>query len=211
MVKSASNQVLLTQDYTTDPSGTILSMSYTPTENFGGTYAGELFVSYDPCGNLSLLTNATGSPALSASYNSATGIRNAIWNPDEIELPIFNGAKGGDFTLPKPWAGEEIVFPRQPGIIKDITDGYTVTVTPDGTGVTSCSPCDEVGLCGSDEGRERTCINRCFAHGGWDALASSKNPDLMNFGKPITTPPGDGSTCGWTDAYRRVTNFLSII
>ena len=47
-MKSASNQVLLTQDYTTDPSGTILSMSYTPTENFGGTYTGELFVSYDP-------------------------------------------------------------------------------------------------------------------------------------------------------------------
>jgi len=77
-------------------------MSYTPTENFEGTYTGELFVSYDPCGNLSLLTNATGSPALSASYNSATGIRNAIWNPDEIEIPIFIGGKGGNLTIKDP-------------------------------------------------------------------------------------------------------------
>ena len=101
-MKSAGNQVLLTQDYTTDSSGNILSMSYTPTENFEGTYTGELFVSYDPCGNLSLLTNATGSPALSASYNSATGIRNAIWNPDEIEIPIFIGGKGGNLTIKDP-------------------------------------------------------------------------------------------------------------
>jgi uncharacterized protein RhaS with RHS repeats len=84
VVKDPYNQTLLTQDYTVSTDGTILSMTYTPT-GLGGAFVGELYVAYDPCGNLALMTDASGDPVASYAYDRGTRGITDVYNPSGIE------------------------------------------------------------------------------------------------------------------------------
>ncbi len=77
----------LTQDYTTDPKGRILSMTHTP-QGGGQGFSGELFFHYDNYGYLSLLTSDTGGPQASFQYDPVTKMLLNSWNPQNIEIPI---------------------------------------------------------------------------------------------------------------------------
>jgi len=75
------NNGALTQNFTTDPRGRILSMSYT-----SATYSGELYFHYDALGNTTLLTDASANPKASFQYDLHTGRLMSSWNPDGIEV-----------------------------------------------------------------------------------------------------------------------------
>ena len=109
IVKDASNNTILTQDYTTDPSGKILSMTYTPTQNFGGSYTGELYFHYDNYGNTALLTDNTGTPKASYEYDLHSGEVINEWNVLGIVNPFTYGGGNQEITIPEPWTGGGIV------------------------------------------------------------------------------------------------------
>ena len=75
------NNGALTQNFTTDPRGRILSMSYT-----SAAYSGELYFHYDAFGNTTLLTDANANPKASFQYDLHTGRLMSSWNPDGIEV-----------------------------------------------------------------------------------------------------------------------------
>jgi hypothetical protein len=108
-VKDASNITILTQDYTTDPFGKILSMTYTPTQNFGGSYTGELYFHYDNYGNTVLLTDGTGTPKASYEYDLHSGEKINEWNVLGIINPYTYGGGNQEITIPEPWTGGGIV------------------------------------------------------------------------------------------------------
>ena len=91
--KTVNGQTALTQDFTTDPNGTILSMTYsTPGEG----YDGELYFHYDHLGNTTLLTNTDGDPVASFQYDLHSGKIVNEWNENNLEVINLNeGREGG--------------------------------------------------------------------------------------------------------------------
>ena len=79
-VRSTSPSI--TEDFTVDPSGRILSMTYTEA---GGFYNGEYFFYYDNFGNTVLLTNSSGEAKYSARYDLQNGKMVEEWNPNGLE------------------------------------------------------------------------------------------------------------------------------
>lgn len=64
----------LTQDFTTDPQGRILSMTYTEDDAEEGVN-GEYYFHYDNLGNTVLLTDEDGVPKYTALYDISNGKR----------------------------------------------------------------------------------------------------------------------------------------
>jgi len=205
MVKDPYNQTLLTQDYTVSTDGTILSMTYTPTPNFGGSVtAGEFTFHYDACGNMVLMTNSSGDPQLSYDIDRATnGIVNT-YNPGNMENIIGIGGRRGQLTIPG-FGDDDMTLPIQrPGQFAVIGDngqagsGWIQDVDSSGSSPGITGPCGEVGMCGKSYSELlQTCINRCFALGGWDGIKD--NDKLMDFSTTITTPLPYGASCDYTD------------
>jgi hypothetical protein len=155
VVKDPYNQTLLTQDYTVSTDGTILSMTYTPTPNFGGSVAaGEFTFNYDACGNMVLMTNSSGDPQLSYDIDRATnGIVNT-YNPGNMENIIGIGGKRGQLTIPG-FGDDDMTLPIQrPGQFAVIGDngqagsGWFQDVDSSGSSPGITGPCGEVGMCG---------------------------------------------------------------
>jgi len=82
-VKTVNGIPVITQDFTTDPQGRILSMTYDTT---GEGYDGELYFHYDHFGNTTLLTDTNGNPVASFEYDLHSGKIVNEWNPSGIEM-----------------------------------------------------------------------------------------------------------------------------
>ena len=67
-IKRIGMSPVITQNFSTDPMGRPLSMTYN-----SASYNGELYFHYDVQGNTSLLTNSNGSPAASFRYDLHNG------------------------------------------------------------------------------------------------------------------------------------------
>jgi len=78
---SRSGGQAITQNFSTDPSGRILSMTYG-----SASYSGELYYHYDALGNTTLLTDAGGNPKASFIYDLHTGKMIDSWNPDNLVI-----------------------------------------------------------------------------------------------------------------------------
>jgi YD repeat-containing protein len=87
---SRSGGQAITQNFSTDPSGRILSMTYG-----SASYSGELYYHYDALGNTTLLTDAGGNPKASFIYDLHTGKMIDSWNPDNlVVINLEQGIKG---------------------------------------------------------------------------------------------------------------------
>jgi hypothetical protein len=158
-----------------DKSGTILSMTYTPT-GLGGTFVGELNMAYDPCGNLALMTNATGDPQVSYAYDRGTTGITDVYNPGGIENIITIAGKQGQITLPG-FGDDWITLPIQrPGQMKALGRDVAVHIMADGTVPHIWGPdCGEVGTCGGYDFSQvnMDCFKNCWktqgpGTGDWD-------------------------------------------
>ena len=101
------NSGALTQNFSTDLRGRILSMTYT-----SATYSGELYFHYDALGNTTLLTDANDNPKASFQYDLHTGRLINSWNPSNLEIINLNDGITGSINL---------TAIRAPGLGKDIT------------------------------------------------------------------------------------------
>jgi YD repeat-containing protein len=95
---SRSGGQAITQNFSTDPSGRILSMTYG-----SASYSGELYYHYDALGNTTLLTDAGGNPKASFIYDLHTGKMIDSWNPDNLVVINLHQGIGGNlgFELPE--------------------------------------------------------------------------------------------------------------
>ncbi|MCE5223282.1 hypothetical protein LLG10_03720, partial [bacterium] len=99
-VKSINGLPVLTQDFTTDPQGRILSMTYDTTGEAG--YDGELYFHYDHFGNTTLLTDTNGSPVFSAQYNPCRGTTLQTWNTNSLEIMNLGQGRTGTISMSLP-------------------------------------------------------------------------------------------------------------
>ncbi|MCE5223805.1 hypothetical protein LLG10_06455 [bacterium] len=97
--KTVNGQTALTQDYTTDPQGRILSMTYTTP---GEGYDGELYFHYDHFGNTTLLADTNGSPVFSAQYNPCRGTTLQTWNTNSLEIMNLGQGRTGTISMSLP-------------------------------------------------------------------------------------------------------------
>jgi YD repeat-containing protein len=105
------NSGALTQNFSTDPRGRILSMTYT-----SATYSGELYFHYDALGNTTLLTDSNGQPKASFQYDLHTGRLINSWNPNNLEVINLEEGIAGSIKLTAtrpPGLGKDIILPPQ--------------------------------------------------------------------------------------------------
>jgi YD repeat-containing protein len=105
------NSGALTQNFSTDPRGRILSMTY-----ISATYSGELYFHYDALGNTTLLTDANSNPKASFQYDLHTGRLINSWNPSNLEvINLEDGIVGSINLTATSSIGKDIILPpRQP-------------------------------------------------------------------------------------------------
>jgi len=126
ILKDSNNQVLLTQKYSPDFTGRILSMTNTPGTGQEG-FSGEVFYHYDTFGNTALLTDSSGDPVLSYLYDiNSSNIINE-WNPNNIINLFKQGGIRECFSFSKPWNDGAIVISNT-GSPADVASYYTINV-----------------------------------------------------------------------------------
>jgi len=110
--------LLLTQDFTTDPTGRILSMTYTDA-NPTYQYNGEYYFHYDHSGNMCLLTDSSGNPAYSLEYDFYNGKITNQWNPYNLTNLLYQQGETGAFSLPLGMSqgiiGDDYIVPLHTG------------------------------------------------------------------------------------------------
>lgn len=134
------NSGALTQNFTTDPRGRILSMTYT-----SAAYSGELYFHYDALGNTTLLTDANANPIASFQYDLHTGRLISSWNPSNLEIiNLEDGIVGGINITASTAIGKDIILPRKtPMIIGGSTsagDWGSETITSLFVSINSANP-----------------------------------------------------------------------
>ncbi len=123
---------VIMQNFSTDPMGRILSMTYQ-----GPTYGGELYFHYDVQGNTSLLTDSNGQPVASFRYDLHSGQIAEYWNPSNLEIMNMKGGSRGSVTLTSnigylpDWKRDLMVRPRIPLVARN--DWGFINVRPDST------------------------------------------------------------------------------
>ncbi|MCE5223698.1 hypothetical protein LLG10_05840, partial [bacterium] len=85
--KFVNDEEVLTQDFTTDQTGILLSMTYTEDDAQEGVN-GEYYFHYDNFGNTVLLTDEDGVPQYTALYDISNGKRVQEWNPNSLDFAI---------------------------------------------------------------------------------------------------------------------------
>jgi len=85
--KFVNDEEVITQDFTTDLQGRILSMTYTEDDAEEGMN-GEYYFHYDNFGNTVLLTDEDGAPQYTALYDISNGKRVQEWNPYNLDFAI---------------------------------------------------------------------------------------------------------------------------
>jgi YD repeat-containing protein len=125
----APNQALqITQSFTTDPNGRILSMTYTDHTPAGFQNNGEYYFHNDNLGNVVLITDQMGDPIASYEYDIFNNKLKNEWNPQNIVNPFLQkGIKGtpvlplgttsidNEFIYTPPWKNPEVG--TDPGVI----------------------------------------------------------------------------------------------
>ncbi|MDD4663608.1 MAG: hypothetical protein PHD83_02945, partial [Caldisericia bacterium] len=221
VAKNSLNQIILTQDFTTDPNGTILSMTYTPTQGFGGSFTGEAYYYYNPCTDTMVRVDPDGNPIASYAVSRSSGHVTDTWNPGEIvDIIAITGTKGPSYTLPG-FGDNEIILPWRPnpGYGVALVDAeFAIDIGSIGaTASTSTSDCGTAQPCGGEticnsENKEQCyqrCRNRCFSLGGVSAMEATKDKAILNFDNEITkaTPGSFNMTDeGMKDKYTAFNN-----
>ena len=124
----------LSIDYTTDPNGRILSMTYTET----GGYSGELLVTYDNFGNITDLRDNSGNSVEALLVDPNNSAITQYYNPAGIDNPFTYRAREGFIGI-EMWPGNDtgvylqghLVIPNPWG--DAFTNGTTTTTTTDTT------------------------------------------------------------------------------
>lgn len=168
VAKDSLDQTILTQDFTTDPNGTILSMTYTPTQGFGGSFTGEVYYYYDPCTDTMVRVDSNGDPKTSYAISRSSGHVDNAWNPDGIiDIVAIGGGKGPSYTVPG-FGGKEITLPwqPQPGYNVALIDAeFAIDIGITGaTASTSTSDCGDAQPCGekTDYDQFCDCMDNCY-------------------------------------------------
>jgi YD repeat-containing protein len=161
---------VVTQNFSTDPFGRILSLTYQ-----SPTYNGELYFHYDVQGNTSLLTDSNGQPVASFRYDVHSGQIAEYWNPSNLEIVNMKGGIRGSIRITtavtgfnrdlyiQPWPPIEISPPAANGNGNG-NDWGSVVASPGFTGV-SFAGFQTENDCMSDADRFRLCMARCFTFG----------------------------------------------
>jgi YD repeat-containing protein len=161
ILKNSSNQTILTQDYTVDLMGKLLSMTYTPTSSEYGTYTGELYLHYDNDGDIALLTDSSGNPRASFQYDMITGNLINTWNPNGI---ITSVGAGGSVEIAKPWDGSVSIAGC--GSITNQNSFAGVDISKKGSDLTVRGGSTDAKPCGGSTGSKITVediqFNPCF-------------------------------------------------
>ncbi|MCE5222910.1 hypothetical protein LLG10_01815, partial [bacterium] len=130
--KFVNDEEILTQDFTTDQTGIILSMTYTEDDAEEGVN-GEYYFHYDNFGNTVLLTDENGVPKYTALYDISNGKRVQEWNPNDLQFSFKGGGQAENVTLPFDGIdvdlhGIELVVRKYvPISISDLVTGITIT------------------------------------------------------------------------------------
>ena len=93
-IKRIGMSLVITQNFSTDPMGRILSMTYN-----GASYNGELYFHYDVQGNTSLLTDSNGQAVASFRYDLHSGKLVEYWNPNSLELVNLKNGRQGSIRI----------------------------------------------------------------------------------------------------------------
>jgi YD repeat-containing protein len=129
---ASKNSGALTQNFTTDPRGRILSMTYQAV----GSGPQELYFHYDALGNTSLITDANANPKASFQYDLHTGRLINSWNPSNLEIINLEDGIVGSINITATSAiGKDIILPpKQPPNIGGSTndDNWGTVVTHSG-------------------------------------------------------------------------------
>jgi len=169
----------LSIDYTTDPNGRILSMTYTETEG----YSGELFVTYDNFGNMADLRDNSGNSVEALLVDPNNSAITQYYNPADIDNSFTYRAREGFIGI-EMWPGNDtgvylqghLVIPNPWGDV--FTNGTTTTTTTDttakggGDGEEPCGggdPCFQKGMftcCIKWGGTLKECATACAAYTG---------------------------------------------
>ncbi len=107
-VKSMGMGPVITQNFSTDPMGRILSMTYQ-----GPTYDGELYFHFDVQGNTSLLTDSNGQAVASFRYDLYSGQLVESWNPSELEIMNLEAGAHKSIYLETPGRGGLVVGAKE--------------------------------------------------------------------------------------------------
>ena len=107
-VKSMGMGPVITQNFSTDPMGRILSMTYQ-----GPTYDGELYFHFDVQGNTSLLTDSNGQAVASFRYDLYSGQLVESWNPSELEIMNLEAGAHKSICLETPGRGGLVVGAKE--------------------------------------------------------------------------------------------------
>jgi len=223
------NSGALTQNFSTDPRGRILSMT-----NTGATYSGELYFHYDALGNTSLITDANSNPKASFQYDLHTGRLIQSWNPDNLEIINLNDGITGSINLTAiraPGLGKDITIqPYPPVKIGGSTNGDnwgSIHIAPDGARmVTDLTHVSRFGKdCGDNAKMHGTdygdcppgTIRVCKEYGSWEDFANCMNDmfgitvgnmDATDITKPMPWPMENAeffqllADLGWTFTWK---------
>jgi hypothetical protein len=90
-----NGQTAITHVFTTDTSGRPVSTTYQDNTCQTSCFAGEAQLQWDPCGNLTSMTDASGTLLASFEYDKAYSYKTNEYNPNQIEIPFqFDGRDG---------------------------------------------------------------------------------------------------------------------
>jgi YD repeat-containing protein len=149
----------ITQDFTTDPTGRILSMTYTQA---GGTANGEYYFHYDNFGNTTLLTDAAGNRQYAALYDLNNQKIISEWNPNSLVLVNQGEGKNGAITIKLPDApATPIIFTTGERFIE-----IDLTYKPITWGVTNGGFRPDLTV-GGGKGDIKPCVHKCPPNTYW--------------------------------------------
>ncbi|MCK5848827.1 MAG: RHS repeat protein, partial [Caldisericia bacterium] len=187
--------VSITQDFTTDTRGRLLSMTYSNMNAGSQPTNEEYYFHSDAFGNICLLTNSNGQPVASYQYDLHGGKVLNKWNPDNIENQFMQSGFLGapSISLPLDSNGNDyIVIPRNSNIIEIGLDPGLIVIDIPTKGVDlrhnpwkgikilsedeeECKPCPE------GEYHVWTCTYKCYefspSKGDGEFLAIEQSED----------------------------------
>jgi YD repeat-containing protein len=140
---SPNNILQITQNFTTDVHGRILSMTYTDSTPQGAMNNGEYYFHNDNLGNVTLLTDQMGNPVASYEYDIVNNKLIQEWNPQNLVniflqkgimgspiLPLGAAPIGKDFVYIPPGLRPELGTDPGVIVIGDPDDGIDLRANP---------------------------------------------------------------------------------
>jgi YD repeat-containing protein len=178
----APNQTLqITQNFTTDPNGRILSMTYTDHSPAGSQNNGEYYFHNDNFENVVLITDQMGNPVASYEYDIFNNKLKNEWNPNNIVniflqkgitgtpiLPLGTAPVENDYAYVPPWLKPELG--TDPGVIFIGSPENRVDLRADSWRYKSIDVCAKVDVI--------VCCYTCYEYLIGDDPRKPDDPDL---------------------------------